>query len=396
MNITLITCSLQCGGAERVVSLLAQGFCDRGYTVHVINLSHPSTNFYPMPVGVKLHCLDLMRKSASKLDALKSNLTRIGTLRRAILATQPDRIITLLPQTNILSLLATVGTGIPIYVTEHCDVQLAATNSLWEKLRRWIYPWATQVVSVSEGVDRGFHFLSPHKRSVLYNPVVPQTNDLALPDIPGADPNRPWVVSMGRLRYQKGHDLLIQAFAKLADRYPDWQLIILGEGTDRSSLEALRDRLGLRDRVLMPGSVQKIAAVLHHAQLFVMASRFEGFPMAHCEAMSSGLPIVSTDCESGPREIIRHHVDGLLVPPENVEAIAAGMETLIANPQMREQFAKRAPDILQRFGMDKIITQWETLMQCSADGTYDGFKAKTKKRKSRQPRFTTSQPSNAN
>jgi GalNAc-alpha-(1->4)-GalNAc-alpha-(1->3)-diNAcBac-PP-undecaprenol alpha-1,4-N-acetyl-D-galactosaminyltransferase len=362
MKITLVTASLQCGGAERVVSLLAQGFVDRGHIVHVISLSHASTDFYTMPPGVPVTSLDVLGASRNPLHALHANLDRFFKLRAAILQTQPDRIITHLSQTNILSILAMIGSGIPVYVTEHCDAKRSAVHNIWEKLRRWVYPWATQVVSVSEGVDRGFRYLSPQKRAVLYNPVVPQRSQGDLPHIPGADPDRPWVVTMGRLRAQKGYDLLIPAFAKLADRYPDWQLIIMGEGCDRESLEAIRNGLGLRDRVLMPGTVRNTSAVLQQAEFFVMASRFEGFPMAHCEAMSSGLPIVSTDCESGPREIIRQNVDGLLVETGNVDAIAAGMETLMSNHMLRKQLAKRAPEILDRFGMDQIISQWETLM----------------------------------
>jgi GalNAc-alpha-(1->4)-GalNAc-alpha-(1->3)-diNAcBac-PP-undecaprenol alpha-1,4-N-acetyl-D-galactosaminyltransferase len=368
MKITLVTASLQCGGAERVVSLLAQGFVDRGYLVHVISLSHASTDFYPMPSGVTVTSLDVLGASKNPLHAIQSNFDRFFKLRQAIVRTQPDRIITHLSQTNILSILAMIGSGIPVYVTEHCDAERSAVNSIWEKLRRWVYPWATQVVSVSEGVDRGFQYLSPDKRTVLYNPVVPQRSQGDLPNIPGADPDRPWVVTMGRLRSQKGYDLLIPAFARLADRYPDWQLIIMGEGSDRESLETMRDGLGLRDRVLMPGTVRNTSAVLQQAELFVMASRFEGFPMAHCEAMSSGLPIVSTDCESGPREIIRQNVDGLLVETGNVDAIAAGMETLMSNHMLRKQFATRAPDVLDRFGIDKIISQWEMLMNIGSQG----------------------------
>jgi GalNAc-alpha-(1->4)-GalNAc-alpha-(1->3)-diNAcBac-PP-undecaprenol alpha-1,4-N-acetyl-D-galactosaminyltransferase len=367
MNITLVTASLQCGGAERVVSLLAQGFVDRGYQVQVVSLSHGSTDFYTLPVGVPVTSLDVMGPSQNPLHAIQANLDRFFKLRRAILKTKPDRIIAHLSQTNILSILATMGSGIPVYVTEHCDAELSAVHNIWEKLRRWVYPWATQVVSVSEGVDRGFRYLPAQKRAVLYNPVVPQPPQGELPHIPGADPHRPWVVTMGRLRSQKGYDLLIPAFAKLAERYPEWQLIIMGEGSDREALESLRNGLGLDDRVLMPGTVRNPSAVLHQAELFVMASRFEGFPMAHCEAMSSGLPIVSTDCESGPREIIRQNVDGFLVEPGNIDAIAVAMEKLMVNPSLRKQFAQRAPDILDRFGMDKIISQWEALMKITPE-----------------------------
>ena len=198
---------------------------------------------------------------------------------------------------------------------------------------------------------------------MIFNPVVPQIDDASLPAIAGANPDRPWIVSMGRLSYQKGYDFLIPAFAQLADRYPDLQPVIMGEGADREKLEALRDGLGMKTRILMPGSIQSIAPVLHKAEFFVMASRFEGFPMAHLEALSSRLPVVVTDCESGPREIVRHEVDGLLVKTEDVEALMEGMNKLMENPALQQQFAQRAPEILDRFGMEKVMDDWALMMK---------------------------------
>ena len=94
-----------------------------------------------------------------------------------------------------------------------------------------------------------------------------------------------------------------------------------------------------------------------------MASRFEGFPMAHLEALSSGLPVVATDCESGPREIIRHEVDGLLIKIEDIEALTEGMNKLMNNPALRQQFAQQAPEILDRFGMEKVMDDWALMMK---------------------------------
>jgi glycosyltransferase involved in cell wall biosynthesis len=143
---------------------------------------------------------------------------------------------------------------------------LCANGEIWETLRPWVYRWAAKVVSVSQEVDRALSYLPAHKRCVIFNPVVPQIDDASLPAIAGANPDRPWIVSMGRLSYQKGYDFLIPAFAQLADRYPDWQLVIMGEGADREKLEALRDGLGMKTRILMPGSIQSIAPVLHKAE----------------------------------------------------------------------------------------------------------------------------------
>lgn len=364
MRITIVTNAFGCGGSERVVALWCKGFTDRGHQVTVLNMSHPDNmRFFPLPPSVEVISLDMMQTSKNGFEAVSATFRRLTKMRRIIPRTRPDRVITLYPQLNVLSIVALCGTGIPVFVSEHNDPNLCANGEIWETLRPWAYRWAAKVVSVSQGVDRALSYLPAHKRCVIFNPVVAQINDAPLPAIAGSDPNRPWIVSMGRLSYQKGYDLLIPAFAQLADRYPDWQLIILGEGADREKLEALRDGLGLKTRILMPGAIQSIAPVLHKAEFFVMASRFEGFPMAHLEALSSGLPVVVTDCESGPREIIRHEVDGLLVKTEDVEALTEGMNKLMENPALRHQFSQRAPEILDRFGMEKVMDDWALMMK---------------------------------
>jgi glycosyltransferase involved in cell wall biosynthesis len=169
------------------------------------------------------------------------------------------------------------------------------------------------------------------------------------------------ITAMGRLTYQKGFDLLLQAFKKIADAHPHWQLMILGEGALRKDLERQRDELGLTKRVRFSGLVDNPFPILQGSSLFVMASRYEGFPCALLEAMACGLPVVYTDCPSGPSEIIREGIDGLLVPNGDVAALGNAMDRLMSDAGERQRLAARAPEVLERFGSDKIISQWESL-----------------------------------
>jgi glycosyltransferase involved in cell wall biosynthesis len=170
------------------------------------------------------------------------------------------------------------------------------------------------------------------------------------------------VVAMGRLGKEKRFDLLLRAFYQCAKRHDDWSLIILGEGEERRSLETLAVELGLQGRTSLPGLVQDPARFLQAADLFVMSSRYEGFPNALLEAMACGLAVISTDCASGPREIIRDGVNGLLVPSNDLEALASSMNRLMANREERQRLGARAAEVTERFSIEKIMNMWNDLL----------------------------------
>jgi glycosyltransferase involved in cell wall biosynthesis len=170
------------------------------------------------------------------------------------------------------------------------------------------------------------------------------------------------IVAMGRLVRQKGFDLLIEAFARCAGQHPEWSLVILGEGEERSNLESLISAMGLQDRVRLAGKVPQPSHILGQADLFVLSSRFEGFPNALMEAMACKLAVISTDCPNGPRDIVRDGVDGLLIPPDDVNALAKGMDRLMANPMERQRLGAGATEVVKRFSIEKIMSMWDELV----------------------------------
>jgi glycosyltransferase involved in cell wall biosynthesis len=230
-------------------------------------------------------------------------------------------------------------------------------------------------VSVSEAVDHNVAWLPARRRAVIPNPIACPPADAADASAPPhMDAHGEFLVSMGRLSHAKGFDVLIQAFALVAPDFPHWKLLIIGDGELRDALEAQTAALGLKERILFCGALLQPFALLRRAQLFVMASRYEGFPLAHGEALACGLPVIASDCPSAPargggsprpggvRELIRRATDGILTPCEDPAALARAMATLMREPAVRRQFARNAPAAAARFAPSRVVDAWEDLL----------------------------------
>jgi glycosyltransferase involved in cell wall biosynthesis len=170
------------------------------------------------------------------------------------------------------------------------------------------------------------------------------------------------VIAAGRVRHQKDFRRMVNAFALVAAKHPDWQLKIFGDGPNRERLENLVIELGLQANVFFPGPVKNIGAELAAASVYALSSRREGFPMVLLEAMSKGLPVVSFDCPTGPREIVRNEENGLLVPHQDVEALAAGINRMIEDEELRRRCGRGAVETAARYTIDVIGARWEELL----------------------------------
>lgn len=338
------------------MSLLAGEWARQGHDVHLLT-THDGGNapHYSLDERVNLRSID-PRKSGPR-----KQLSVIAALRSAVSSIAPDVVISFLNYTNILTLLACRGLRVPVVVSERLDPRVIGIGLFWTLLRRVTYRWCACLVAQTPTAARLYEHMAPGRTRVIPNPVMPPPRE-PHEAVPWPLPDRPTIIMVGRLQPQKGYDVAIRALSKLADPLQDWRLVILGEGPLRTELEALRDRLGLRDRVILAGRVADPAPWLRRSQIFLLASRSEGFPNALCEAMVTGLACIATDCPSGPSDIITSGVDGLLVPVDDSDAIASALDGLIRDEQQRRALGTAAVTVADRFGIPAILTQWESIL----------------------------------
>jgi len=364
-RVTLVISSLGGGGAERILAWLANQWVGKGLHVTIITLAGAGVlPRYELHPEVKTVQLGINENARNFLLGLVNNVKRILVLRRAIKASHPDRVLSFMDRTNVSVLLALLGCKLPIIVSEHTNPDYLQ-GRIWHLLRRVTYPLADQVVVLTERTQQRLSFVQG-KTSIIPNPVtvLPADGSAAALTIP-----KPAIFAMGRLVELKRFDLLIRAFAEARKAFPDWALIVLGEGPERVALEQLVRELRLEGAVILAGQVETPEHTLRYGDLFVLSSRYEGFPNALCEAMACGLPVIATDCPTGPREIIRHGIDGLLVPNGDADALCAAMQKLMGNSELRKSMAVKAVEIRQRLSPDRIFQLWHETVVGTQGGT---------------------------
>lgn len=364
-DLMIVIHSLRGGGAERVAVDMAAYWQSRGYRVDLVTQTAADQDAYPIPAGVDRHALGLAADSAGPLSAVWGNGRRFWALRRLVRRQRPAVILGMMTRGSVLGVLAARGADSRVIATEHTHPPTLPLPTAWQRLRRWTYPRADAVIALTRGTAQWLDEHVPGVRAqVIPNAVHwPLADEEPRVDPPRA-PGRRRLLAVGRLHPVKGFDCLLRAFADLTLMCDDWDLTILGEGSERAALESLRDALGLRDRVSLPGRVGNMAAWYQASDLYVLSSQAEGLSNTLLEAMASGLPCVAFDCENGPREIIRDGIDGVLVRPvQDPQALAAQLCALMKDADLRAQYAGRATDVRDRFSTARIMALWEQVFQ---------------------------------
>jgi glycosyltransferase involved in cell wall biosynthesis len=364
MKLFMVAASLAGGGAERALLDTAAVLAARGHHVTVLTFESEASDAYPVPACLSRIALGVPGVSGNRLRGILNNLRRIASLRAEVRRLRPDVVVSYLTRTNIICLLALLGTGRPVVATEHNVASLndAPMQALWRTLRRLLYSRMAQVVVVSKGLTRQYTWLRADKLSVIYN---------FLPASRGSEPETfrflsgdvRYIVGMGRLEPEKGFDRLIRAFHLVEKDCPGWKLLIVGEGSLRTELTRLVASLGMEDRIELPGRVSNPRTLFRQCDLFALSSESEGFGLVLLEAMSAGLPVISFDCDFGPREIITPNVSGILVPPGDISALSSAIRRLVKDDALRTRLARRGLESVGRFAPDEILNRWEALLR---------------------------------
>lgn len=346
MKILFFINQLHGGGAEHIASILLNHFCERHDTyVAITNLKTPS-----FPIDNRVHIIDDRIKSKIKGA---SRIPRFIKMMLTIKKVSPDLIIPFMTKSCINSLIANLIFRKKIIVYEHNTLNRIQSNRI-KKLRKILYPMADKIVFVANEDCKAFNY--PPKSLTIYNPSVfsPYNNyNNRKSSIITIAPTNRW--------YNKGLDLLIYAWSKIASNNCDWNLEILGESNEKD----LPNDISIHNntRITLLGWHTNVAEILRTKSIFILASRYEGCPISLLEAMSQGCACIGTDCEGGMKELITNGVDGLIVKNEDVNDIAAKLQMLIDDENLRRRLSAKAIEKAKQFDKNVFFAKWDKLIE---------------------------------
>jgi len=333
-RIAIFIPSLSGGGAQRVMLNLAKGLSDKNYKIDLVVVKLEGQYINQVPKNIKLISLNS-----------RYAITSLFPLIKYLKTNKPDILISAMAHVNVVAIISKILTRkkTKLIITEHTTLSLAKKESKKVKekvlfnILKYIYNYADAIVAVSKYMAHDMSIIlgiPEEKINVIYNPII----DNSLIEKSNQDIEEEWfnpnespvVISIGRLAEPKDFETLIRAFKKVRDKMKV-RLLILGEGPKREQLEKLIHDLNIENDVKMPGFKQNPYAYLRRAALFVLSSKREGLPTVLVEALACGIPVISTDCLSGPREILQNGRLGTLVPVGDVDALAKAIELNLNN-----------------------------------------------------------------
>ncbi|MDU2201794.1 MAG: glycosyltransferase [Anaerococcus hydrogenalis] len=338
------------GGAERVCINLAEYLYSSGYEVAIIT-SYKSKIEYNLSSKINRIVLNETYYSG---NIIYRNLILIKKLRQIIKNDKPDTIISFMAESNFRLLLSTIGLYTKRIVSVRNDPDKEYKGIIGRIVGKLILPTADGCVFQTEQAKNWFPKKLRDKSAVIKNPVREEVFQIVRNPIYGR------IINIGRLEDQKNHKMLINAYEIVLNKYPNSKLLIYGEGSLRNELVKIIDHKGLNENIELCGYFDDIDSTLSKADIFILSSDYEGLPNSLMEALSSGVPCISTDCPcGGPRSLIENGVNGMLVPIKDEIKLSEAIIDLLSNKSKKESFSKKAKEMSKSYKTSIINNEWK-------------------------------------
>lgn len=345
MKLLFVAANLGAGGAERVMSLLANRFAEKGDEVEFIFLKNEIC-FYPINKNIKITL-------AEKECHSDSMIKKLWWMRKYISRQKFDVVFAFRISVYCATLFSLLGIKAPVIASERIDPRF---NSIPEKiLQRILLPFANHLVVQTSEIKKYYPGFIQKKISVIFNPVDERVFGLQ------TEIKEKRIISVGRLYLQKNQKMMIDAFSRIAPDYPDWKLIIFGEGPLRETLEAQIHKLKIQDKVQLPGRSENVLDELNKSEVFCFSSDYEGMSNAIVEAFCIGLPIVSTKV-SGTEDFIKNGENGILINIGKTDEMEAALRKIMSDESLRKKMAVKNSQQSSIFQIEHIFQQWENVI----------------------------------
>lgn len=344
--------SLSRGGAERVIVNLAEYFQKEGYRVTIVTKLQDEIE-YPVPEGVTRILADITGDEIGKNRPV--NLyRRIRKLRNIWKQLQPDCIVSFIKKNNFMAIVSAAGLHIPVIVSVRSNPAREYPDKVTRMLAWFLFRKAAGVVLQTK---QAMEFFPPavQKKSI----VLPNSLSQQFLRQQYQEERKNEIVWVGRMDQNKNPKMLLQAFLKLADRYPQWSLKFVGDGPQMQQLQEMCKDTPVCERIFFTGRVEDVPKEIATASIFILTSKQEGMPNALMEAMVSGIAVISTDCPcGGPAELIEQEQNGILIPVDDEEALTEAMTRLMAQDAYRNTLGENAKKLIEKVHPDRVNREW--------------------------------------
>ena len=355
MKLLFCSSSMGKGGAERVISILSNNLVKNNEVSILINTDKNIA--YKLNKNINIISLD---KKYYKNNLIR-NIYRIFRAKRVLRKERPDIIVSFLPMPSFRILIANKKTKIPIIVSDRNDPKQEYASKLNNLLMNWLYPTANGFVFQTNAQKGYFNKEIQKNSTVILNPIKDEFLEIQNVDIKNRENT---IINIGRLVPQKNQKTLINAFANISKKYPNYKLKIFGEGPLREDLENQIEDLGMNNKIELCGVTDNIKEELEKSKIFVLSSNYEGMPNSLIEAMAVGCAAISTDCPcGGPRELIDNMKNGILISVAEEKELEENMEKLIENEEKIEELGKNSKNIIESLKTEIIIKKWKEYIQ---------------------------------